>query len=192
MQQRRDHLLCVLGRWGYSTGRQCLPQFTNIGIPHERARRPQGMCPCHRLQERREPSSAGGFYCVQREPNLRLDSLYGLPGSSCYASMPSWRLHLRLVLDPFTRQRRRTELASSFVHSVTSAHTFLFADYMNGFQCNITGSTSNVPLATAQVPRRCGADPDNGKPNAAPGNCTYGAKQPLYWFQAERNNVSFA
>ena len=60
---------------------------------------------------------------------------------------------------------------------------------MNGFKCNITGSTSDVPLAKPQVPRRCGADPDYGKPDAAPGNCTYGAKQPFYWFQNERNNV---
>ncbi|KAI0663764.1 hypothetical protein C8Q70DRAFT_952431 [Cubamyces menziesii] len=62
-------------------------------------------------------------------------------------------------------------------------------NYMTGFKCNVTGSTSNVPLAKPQIPRRCGADPDNGKPNAAPGNCTYGAKQPFYWFQAERNNM---
>ncbi|GBE89992.1 hypothetical protein SCP_1800140 [Sparassis crispa] len=62
-------------------------------------------------------------------------------------------------------------------------------NYMNGFRCNITGSTSSVALATSQVARRCGADPANGKPNAAPGNCTYGAKQPLYWFQAEDNNM---
>ena len=60
---------------------------------------------------------------------------------------------------------------------------------MNGFKCNITGSTSDVPLAKPQVPRRCGADPDYGKADAAPGNCTYGAKQPFYWFQKERNNV---
>ncbi|PIL29836.1 transporter [Ganoderma sinense ZZ0214-1] len=62
-------------------------------------------------------------------------------------------------------------------------------NYMNGFRCNITGSTSDVPLATAQVPRRCGADAANGKPDAVPGNCTYGAKQPFYWFQAEDNNM---
>nr|VWO99737.1 N/A [Ganoderma boninense] len=62
-------------------------------------------------------------------------------------------------------------------------------DYMNGFRCNITGSTSDVPLAKAQVPRRCGADPTNGKPDAVPGNCTYGAKQPFYWFQLEENNM---
>ncbi|KAF9238557.1 hypothetical protein BU15DRAFT_75246 [Melanogaster broomeanus] len=62
-------------------------------------------------------------------------------------------------------------------------------NYMNGFQCRVTGSTSTVALATSKVARRCGADPANGKPNAVPGNCTYGAKQPLYWFQAEQNNM---
>ena len=61
---------------------------------------------------------------------------------------------------------------------------------MNGFQCRIANSTSNVGLATSKVARRCGADPDNGKLNAVPGNCTYGAKQPFYWYQAEQNNVS--
>lgn len=63
---------------------------------------------------------------------------------------------------------------------------------MNGFKCKVTGSTSNVALAKPQVPRRCGADPDNGKADAVPGNCTYGAKQPFYWFQAERNNVRWS
>ena len=62
-------------------------------------------------------------------------------------------------------------------------------DYMNGFRCNITGATSTVPIATSRVPRRCGADPDFKKPDAAPWNCTYGAKQPFYWFQNEQNNV---
>ncbi|KAI0349734.1 hypothetical protein OH77DRAFT_1440262 [Trametes cingulata] len=62
-------------------------------------------------------------------------------------------------------------------------------NYMTGFKCNVTGSTSNVPLAKPQLPRRCGADPANNKPDAAPGNCTYGAKQPFYWFQKERNNM---
>ena len=60
---------------------------------------------------------------------------------------------------------------------------------MNGFRCNITGATSTVPIATSRVPRRCGADPDFKKPDAAPWNCTYGAKQPFYWFQNEQNNV---
>ncbi|PSR74247.1 hypothetical protein PHLCEN_2v9991 [Hermanssonia centrifuga] len=62
-------------------------------------------------------------------------------------------------------------------------------NYMNGFRCNVTGSTSSVALAEPQVARRCGADPANGKMQAAPGNCTYGAKQPFYWFQQERNNM---
>ncbi|KAH0833490.1 hypothetical protein J3R83DRAFT_12614 [Lanmaoa asiatica] len=62
-------------------------------------------------------------------------------------------------------------------------------NYMNGFQCRITNSTSNVGLATPKVARRCGADPSNGKMSADPGNCTYGAKQPLYWYQAEQNNM---
>ncbi|KDQ59092.1 hypothetical protein JAAARDRAFT_652144 [Jaapia argillacea MUCL 33604] len=62
-------------------------------------------------------------------------------------------------------------------------------NYMTGFRCNVTGATSNVPVAKSQVPRRCGADPDNGKMQASPGNCTYGSKTPFYWFQAERNNM---
>ena len=60
---------------------------------------------------------------------------------------------------------------------------------MTGFKCNVTGATSTVPVAKGQLPRRCGADPDNGVTNPTPGNCTYGAKNPFYWFQAERNNV---
>ncbi|KAH9945461.1 uncharacterized protein BXZ73DRAFT_73606 [Epithele typhae] len=62
-------------------------------------------------------------------------------------------------------------------------------NYMNVFQCNVTGSKSDVALAEPKVPRRCGADPNFGKPEAVPGNCTYGAKQPFYWFQKERNNM---
>lgn len=63
-------------------------------------------------------------------------------------------------------------------------------DYMNGFRCNVTGSTSNVALATPQLPRRCGIDTTNKVTNPTPGNCTYGAKHPFYWFQAEQNNAS--
>ncbi|KAJ3978495.1 hypothetical protein F5890DRAFT_1597425 [Lentinula detonsa] len=62
--------------------------------------------------------------------------------------------------------------------------------YMTSFQCNVTGATSAVPLAKAQVPRCCGADPEFGKELASLSNCTYSAKQPLYWFQAE-NNMMF-
>ncbi|KAF8150927.1 hypothetical protein B0H34DRAFT_801831 [Crassisporium funariophilum] len=61
--------------------------------------------------------------------------------------------------------------------------------YMNGFQCDVTGSKIDAPaLAKPQVARRCGADPANGI-SGDPGNCTIGAKQPLYWYQAERNNM---
>ncbi|KAI0034574.1 hypothetical protein K488DRAFT_6334, partial [Vararia minispora EC-137] len=62
-------------------------------------------------------------------------------------------------------------------------------NYMTAFQCNVTGSVSNVPIAKSVVPRRCGADSLFNKPDPTPGNCTYGAKQPFYWFQAERNNM---
>ncbi|KDQ15932.1 hypothetical protein BOTBODRAFT_65213 [Botryobasidium botryosum FD-172 SS1] len=60
--------------------------------------------------------------------------------------------------------------------------------YMNGFQCNVSGSTSNVPISRPNLARRCGAEPKIGKP-ADISNCTVGAKQPFYWFQAERNNM---
>ncbi|KAL1949696.1 hypothetical protein VTO73DRAFT_8577 [Trametes versicolor] len=60
--------------------------------------------------------------------------------------------------------------------------------YMNGFKCDVTGARSTVPLAKPAVARRCGADPEHGKLDAVPGNCTYGAKQPLYWLQKEGNN----
>ncbi|KAF8150946.1 hypothetical protein B0H34DRAFT_801848 [Crassisporium funariophilum] len=62
-------------------------------------------------------------------------------------------------------------------------------NYMNGFKCNVTGATSNVPVAPSKLARRCGTDPDNQKLQSAPGNCTYGAKQPYYWFNNERNNM---
>ncbi|KAH9058370.1 hypothetical protein EDB87DRAFT_923260 [Lactarius vividus] len=60
--------------------------------------------------------------------------------------------------------------------------------YMNGFQCNMEGAVSTTPLPPAQVARRCGDDPDLGHP-ANPANCTYGPKQPLYWYQKEGNNM---
>ncbi|EGN99285.1 hypothetical protein SERLA73DRAFT_182220 [Serpula lacrymans var. lacrymans S7.3] len=62
--------------------------------------------------------------------------------------------------------------------------------YMNSFQCNVVGAKPDAPaLAKPQVARRCGADPAHGVNEATPGNCTSGAKQPLYWFQQERNNM---
>ncbi|KAG6833342.1 hypothetical protein H0H87_008518 [Tephrocybe sp. NHM501043] len=63
-------------------------------------------------------------------------------------------------------------------------------NYMNGFKCKVTGSTSDAAtLAAPQIPRRCGADPLNNKLQDVPGNCTYGAKQPFYWFNIEENNM---
>ncbi|KAF5375958.1 hypothetical protein D9615_008151 [Tricholomella constricta] len=63
-------------------------------------------------------------------------------------------------------------------------------NYMNGFKCNVTGSTAQAaPLATPKVARRCGVDPINQKFQSVPGNCTYGAKQPFYWVNKERNNM---
>jgi hypothetical protein len=44
-------------------------------------------------------------------------------------------------------------------------------------------------LTKPQIPRRCGTDPANRRPNVSPGNCTYDAKQPFYWSQQEGNNV---
>jgi hypothetical protein len=70
--------------------------------------------------------------------------------------------------------------------------TLFFPDYMNGFKCNVTGSTSNFAVAPSKVARRCGSDPDNGKTQTAPANCTYGAKTPFYWFNNEQNNVSLS
>lgn len=60
---------------------------------------------------------------------------------------------------------------------------------MNGFKCNVTGSTSNVPLAKPRVARRCGVDKENRKLQSSPANCTFGAKSPFYWFNLEGNNV---
>ncbi|KAL1700823.1 hypothetical protein EV121DRAFT_263730 [Schizophyllum commune] len=54
-------------------------------------------------------------------------------------------------------------------------------NYMNGFRCNVTGATSDVALAKPAVPRRCGADLQNNRASSVLGNCTYGAKQPIWW-----------
>lgn len=64
-------------------------------------------------------------------------------------------------------------------------------DYMTAFQCNFPGATGKSAVAKGKLPRRCGADPANGRPHATPKNCTVGAMQPFYWYQAERNNVSW-
>ncbi len=58
---------------------------------------------------------------------------------------------------------------------------------MNGFRCKVANATSTVALAKPEVPRRCGTDPDNHKQFSIPQNCTYGAKQPLYWLNDDSN-----
>jgi hypothetical protein len=63
---------------------------------------------------------------------------------------------------------------------------------MSPFRCKVTGASGTAPVAQAQLPRRCGADPANGRPNATPSNCTVGAKQPFYWFQKERVSLFHA
>lgn len=60
--------------------------------------------------------------------------------------------------------------------------------YMTGFQCNMKGATGTKALGKPKLPRYCGADPAKGKV-AAPNNCTYGAKSPMWWLQAEGNNM---
>ncbi|KAH9959614.1 hypothetical protein BC827DRAFT_1268677 [Russula dissimulans] len=59
--------------------------------------------------------------------------------------------------------------------------------YMVGFQCNPQNATGTRPLARPRVPNRCGHDPLNPELNLTA--CVPGAKQPLFWLQAERNNM---
>ncbi|KAG9006722.1 hypothetical protein FRB93_008454 [Tulasnella sp. JGI-2019a] len=54
-------------------------------------------------------------------------------------------------------------------------------NYMNAFRCKITNVSSQAKaIATPAVPRYCPTDPKN---------CTQGAQNPFYWYQAERNNM---
>ncbi|KAJ7183281.1 hypothetical protein C8R46DRAFT_1209440 [Mycena filopes] len=105
------------------------------------------------------------------------------------ASLPARGMYLRVLLDPFSEYRALRLHHQSHRRARAQPDSGGEQNYMNGFKCNVTGATSTVALATPQVPRRCGVDSANGKWHAAPGNCTYGAKQPLYWFQQERNNM---
>jgi len=50
--------------------------------------------------------------------------------------------------------------------------------YMTGVQCNMQGATGTKGLGTPQVPTYCPT-----------GNCTTGAKSPMWWLQAEGNNM---
>ncbi|KAI0806128.1 hypothetical protein BC629DRAFT_1437619 [Irpex lacteus] len=52
--------------------------------------------------------------------------------------------------------------------------------YMTGFRCKVTGQTGTQPIGKPSVARYCEHDASN---------CTVGATQPMYWYQAERNNM---
>ncbi|OCF36854.1 hypothetical protein I316_01451 [Kwoniella heveanensis BCC8398] len=54
-------------------------------------------------------------------------------------------------------------------------------NYFLGYRCNITGATGVTPLPAANTANKCHYPSDTA-------NCTVGAKQPHYWYQAERNN----
>ncbi|WVQ99392.1 hypothetical protein IAU59_006525 [Kwoniella sp. CBS 9459] len=54
-------------------------------------------------------------------------------------------------------------------------------NYFLGYRCNITGATGVTPLPAANTANKCHYPSDTS-------NCTVGAKQPHYWYQAERNN----
>ncbi|WVF71447.1 hypothetical protein IAT40_006251 [Kwoniella sp. CBS 6097] len=54
-------------------------------------------------------------------------------------------------------------------------------NYFLGYRCNITGATGVTPLPAAKTANKCHYPSDTS-------NCTVGAKQPHYWYQAERNN----
>ncbi|KAH6919310.1 hypothetical protein BKA70DRAFT_1249801 [Coprinopsis sp. MPI-PUGE-AT-0042] len=52
--------------------------------------------------------------------------------------------------------------------------------YHQAFRCRVTGATSTTPVAAPQPPVWCEGNPDA---------CTKGAKQMVYWNQAEGNNI---
>ncbi|KAJ7352486.1 hypothetical protein DFH08DRAFT_1078162 [Mycena albidolilacea] len=52
--------------------------------------------------------------------------------------------------------------------------------YMQGFRCNVTGQPGETALAPAVPPTWC---------EDSPADCTTGARQMIYWNQAEGNNI---
>ncbi|KAI0734152.1 hypothetical protein C8Q72DRAFT_771037 [Fomitopsis betulina] len=60
--------------------------------------------------------------------------------------------------------------------------------YMNSFNCKVTGATSTTSIGQQMLARQCGDDTSTGLV-ANPGNCTIGPKYPIYWLQAEGNNM---
>ena len=51
---------------------------------------------------------------------------------------------------------------------------------MAGYRCNVTGAVGTQQLAEAKPPVLCDTDPSQ---------CVSGAKQLVYWHQADGNNV---
>ena len=72
----------------------------------------------------------------------------------------------------------------NWIHAPDSGAEQIF---MNGYRCKVTGSTSSKKLATPRLARRCGPTLDSTEVTVAPWNCTYGAKQAIYWLQKEGN-----
>ena len=148
----------------FSVNQTCVwTRFTDFKVPEKMPRCPEGGCIC-------------AFFWIHA---VRFPSIFFLSAA--------FSLRFLFVLQPDAGG----EESKNMLLFPPPSLTYYFSDYMNGFKCNVTGSTSTVPLATSKVARRCGADPANQKMQSAPGNCTYGAKTPFYWFNNERNNVRY-
>jgi hypothetical protein len=65
------------------------------------------------IQIKRFRCQAGGLYRIQREPDLRILSVYRLPNPSADAQMSEWEVHLCVVLDTPRGLGLRTELVPS-------------------------------------------------------------------------------
>lgn len=72
----------------------------------------------------------------------------------------------------------------NWIHAPDSGSEQIF---MNAYRCKVTGSSSSKKLATPRLARRCGPTLDAEKVTVAPWNCTYGAKQAIYWLQKDGN-----
>lgn len=65
-----------------------------------------------------------------------------------------------------------------WVHSADSGSEQM---YFLGYRCNVTGTTATQAIPKPNTANKCNYPTDTS-------NCTVGAKQPHYWFQAEGNN----
>ncbi|KZT05179.1 uncharacterized protein LAESUDRAFT_781785 [Laetiporus sulphureus 93-53] len=60
--------------------------------------------------------------------------------------------------------------------------------YMNGFHCDITGIMSTTPIGMPMLSRQFRENPDFNEA-ANLGDCTIWPRYPMYWMQAEQNNM---